>query len=212
MANVLESGEVRRFHAAPSVPAQTVGHHAWGVAVLASFIKTDPRPDLLMHALCHDMAELVTGDVPFTAKRSCPLLNSALEVLEADAYARSLFHLPRVTAAEKVVLKLADMLEGLRWVALYETPQLRTRVPVVFCRWYEALRTLLSDSGSMVKLNSGERERAYALFRHFSNGATVAGEPPLPLTHQAFALACGFMLPEDAPPQTTNTDVQAPVD
>lgn len=130
--------------------------------MLCSFIKTDPRPDLLMRALCHDMEELYTGDIPFTTKRGVAGMDALLEQAEQTCRDENLFDLPRITEAEKVVLKLADMLEGLRWTAIYEHG-----AKVVCGRWSAAIWDLLHHIESMDALNAEEAERANALFLKF---------------------------------------------
>lgn len=163
ISNVIESGEVQRFHAVPSVPMQSVAQHAWGVSVLCTFIKTDPRPDMIMFALCHDMEELYTGDVPFTTKREVAGLNELLEKAEEACRKEHLFDLPRITKAEKAVLKFADMLEGLRWTATYERGEL-----VVCNRWRAAIFDLLHHEETLSLLSDAEVHRIEALFENFS--------------------------------------------
>lgn len=161
MRELLRSGEVTRFHACPEVPPQTVAAHSAGVAMLASYIKVDPRPGFLMHCLSHDCQELFTGDVPFTAKREVPKLAEALAEAE-DHYAKEfLFMLPRITKAEKLVMKLADMIEGLRWTALY------ARDTVVHNRWFWALEEMFWSEEVNTLLEPSERERAYRMFLTF---------------------------------------------
>jgi hypothetical protein len=157
--NVLESGEVQRFHAVPSVPSQSVAQHAWGVAILASFVKKDPRPEFILHALSHDMAELYTGDIPFTTKREVPGMNELLDGAEQVYYRSHLFDLPRITKGEKLVLKLCDMLEGLRWTKLNERATL-----VVYSRWATAINILLNEPLTSTLIDSEELERARKLF------------------------------------------------
>lgn len=167
MANVLESGEVQRFHAVPSVPMQSVAQHAWGVTVMATFIKVDPSPNLAMACLVHDAPELYTGDIPFTAKREIPEMADLLAIAENHYEKEFLFSMPRITEAERLVLKMADMIEGLRWAVLNE------RVPdsgfqVVADRWFWAIDELFCCEGIQDTLTTPEVERAYGLFKRFA--------------------------------------------
>lgn len=165
ICNVLETGEVMRFHATPSIPCQTVAHHAWGVAVFASFIKTDPRPDFIMEALGHDMEEFYTGDVPFTTKREIDGIAELLADAEDHYRRKFLFDRFRLTEAEKVVLKLADMLEGLRYAALNE--RFCGETQIVADRWFCALVDLFHHE-KIELLDDHERERSYEIFRKVS--------------------------------------------
>jgi 5'-deoxynucleotidase YfbR-like HD superfamily hydrolase len=162
ISNVIESGEVQRFHAVPSVPMQSVAQHAWGVSVLCTFIKTDPRPDMIMFALCHDMEELYTGDIPFTTKREVTGLNELLEKAEDACRKEHLFDLPRITKAEKAVIKFADMLEGLRWTMIYERGD-----KVVCHRWRAAIWDMMHHEETLLALSDAEMQRVKALFETY---------------------------------------------
>lgn len=70
--NILDSGNVVRFHAVPGVGKQKNSEHQWGVALLVAAIKPDCSKELLLAALTHDSAEIVTGDIPFTFKKIRP--------------------------------------------------------------------------------------------------------------------------------------------
>ena len=175
--NVMTSGEVMRFHAVPSVTTkQTVAQHAWGVATLFTFIKTDPRPDAIMACLVHDMHELITGDVPFTAKREIEGLSKLLDMAEHHAEDHHLFNLPRLTKGERHVLKLADMLEGLRWTAFNERPPY-----LVHKRWASAIADMLDRLDVRDSLDEGELNRIESLFNSFLD--ITRGETETPDLH-----------------------------
>ena len=114
--NTLEAGRVSRYHAAPTVQAQTVGHHSFGVAVFVMYLTGGTASAaLLFAALNHDSAEIFTGDVPFTTKRSHPEAKALFDSLETEAYEKNLIPMPALTPAEQAILKMADTMEGLAW-------------------------------------------------------------------------------------------------
>jgi 5'-deoxynucleotidase YfbR-like HD superfamily hydrolase len=111
----LESGRVSRYHAAPTVQAQTVGLHAWGVAVLVLELSDNCSKELLQAAILHDSAELYTGDVPFTLKVSEPAVKGLLHEAEVFAHSNIVLDMPLLSESEWAILKLADTIEGLIW-------------------------------------------------------------------------------------------------
>ena len=133
--NTLESGRVMRYHAAPTVTPQMLGHHAWGVAVIALYLTGgNPSAELLKACILHDAAELFTGDVPFSVKRDNLEAKAMYELLEAQAHANLVMELPDLTSSDQAILKLADTLEGLIWCYKNE------REGPVTHRWLHALK------------------------------------------------------------------------
>jgi 5'-deoxynucleotidase YfbR-like HD superfamily hydrolase len=120
--NTLESGRVMRYHAAPTVQAQQLGLHAWGVAVIALYLtEGEASKELLVACVLHDAAELITGDVPFTVKRNCRAAKELYAQLEEDAHEHHVLGMPQLTVQEEAILKLADTIEGLLWCRKTET-------------------------------------------------------------------------------------------
>jgi 5'-deoxynucleotidase YfbR-like HD superfamily hydrolase len=167
VATLLEAGEVERFHAVPSIPAQTVAAHSWGVAIIAMQIYGQEtavalRP-LMEACLLHDTGELITGDIPFTAKRGVFAdIRPQLDAAEAAAMDQHLWPMPRLEKGEQTILKLADMLEGLRYATLYERSPFSVG-PVIPDRWWHALNGIFR-SDAMDSMTPIQCERAYSLF------------------------------------------------
>lgn len=72
--NFIDRGRsTRRFHAMEMHDHQRVDAHSFGVAMFTTIIVPNcdagRRSQLLMAALCHDLPEHITGDVPGPAKR-----------------------------------------------------------------------------------------------------------------------------------------------
>lgn len=172
---LLESGEVERFHAVPAIPNQTVAAHSWGVTIIAMEIFGSPKNhkgfhdlnSLMSGCLLHDTGELVTGDIPFTAKRGVFLdIREKLDEAEAFAMKEHLWPMPEMGKDLHVILKLSDMLEGMRWADMNE----RTRMgdaPQIPDRWWHTLEAFFRMEAMNV-LSGDQRERAYGLFKTLS--------------------------------------------
>lgn len=112
ISQLYPTGRVKRWHTT-DLPAQTVGHHAWGVALIVARIY--PRPHevpskLLLAALTHDCAEHVSGDIPSPARKLHPELNMVIAGIERR-YRNEADIEFELTDREKAILKWADTLE-----------------------------------------------------------------------------------------------------
>lgn len=156
----IESGGVQRYHAVPSVLSkQRVDSHAWSVAMIVICLTDGAASrNLLIHALLHDSAEIVTGDIPYTVKKSNPAMKALAGEMEARAHDELLFPLPTLSPDDAAVLKIADTLDGWRWCQLHEP-----RGPVTG-RWRGAW---LHARQTFTALDSAIWGRACALFRQF---------------------------------------------
>lgn len=124
----LEAGEVQRFHACPSViRKQTVGEHSWGVTLISGYLfkayhgVEHPHSLLMLESLLHDVAEIETGDIPATFKWSSPEVDNASEEYDlAFRNTKTPWPSHSLSEVETVCVKLADILDALRWTQLYE--------------------------------------------------------------------------------------------
>lgn len=131
---LLESGDVERFHQCTGMTKQKLSEHQWGVALLIQKFFPDCHKHVILAALTHDSAELVTGDIPATTKWSVPEIRSLLEKMEQEVelewgvdFALSKY--------EKYMLKSCDMIEGMRYCLKRTTcGELRASIP--FYAWY----------------------------------------------------------------------------
>lgn len=141
ISKAIRGAAVKRFHTVPTIGEQTVGTHSFGVAMMVLAITEQKAgADLLRAALFHDMAEQVTGDSPFTAKKAFPLLKSTLEVVEEDWNQKEYFHVD-LSNRDKIVLKWADMLE-LLWYCKVQRDLGNTNMDRVFNNGCNFLNTL----------------------------------------------------------------------
>lgn len=114
-----DGGNVARSHTLRVVgPHQSVAHHSHGVACLLLWLYAHdqalPKPTLLAAALCHDLSEVTTGDMPATAKWASPELRSALHEVSSQVEAKwgVRFYL---NEAEKLELRFCDITEFALW-------------------------------------------------------------------------------------------------
>lgn len=144
LALTMDAGEVARFHAAPRVAPQTVAAHSWGVATLVLYLYPPARRQLLLEALYHDSAEVVTGDIPATFKwANGEGLDAPTSSVQEDKLRSTLLMVPcqQLTPLERLILKFADMLEGYRWALLNEVTVVGATRPggSVANNWEDAL-------------------------------------------------------------------------
>lgn len=160
--NLLDAGEVIRFHAVPTITGQTVGQHSYGVAAIlvALGMMVDPEDRwVVSNAILHDAAELITGDMPFTVKRSSPEAKTMMDQMELVAEMSHFLPQTRLSKRQILFLKLADMLEGLRWCLVgHERGN-----PIVAGRWAAAIDQMIVDGHQ--HFLDGEGERVWAVYR-----------------------------------------------
>ncbi len=113
MTDLRQAGRILRFHTVPTIKTQTVAEHSHGVAMLLYKMYGDKiRPELLMAALTHDLAEIETGDVPAHAKRASADLKVALDAMETVFnHEHSIQFEYELTLEELQLLQIADTLE-----------------------------------------------------------------------------------------------------
>ena len=103
-------GSVRRFHAERFIGEQTVLHHSASTALLLiQALGPFCSINLIKAALCHDLEEGVTGDIPAPAKWAC---GNTLQELEAKVREAYNIPFPDLTETEQQLLKAADFLDA----------------------------------------------------------------------------------------------------
>lgn len=107
-----DAGVISRFHTMRTNQIHTIAHHSWGVAMIVLKIWPDASAKLLKACMFHDLAEVVTGDVPAPTKWSYPRLGTALTEIERIFNTRhGLLAMDELNEMEKWVLRWADMME-----------------------------------------------------------------------------------------------------
>lgn len=103
------AGAVRRYHTQNLLKDQDLAAHSWGVALVIREIMPG-NLHLVEAALTHDLAESVTGDIPYTGKKKYPKLKQTS--LEAEREFAMVNGTPlQLTPVEQKCLAWADMFE-----------------------------------------------------------------------------------------------------
>lgn len=108
------AGAIRRYHTLRTHRTQTVADHSHGVAMLVLAVYPEAHAELIKAALTHDLPEIVTGDIPATAKWRHPELGKIEN--EISAKFRSEYGIQYVLSeTEHSILKWCDMMELVLW-------------------------------------------------------------------------------------------------
>lgn len=107
-----EAGQTTRWHVHPTIHNQTVADHTYGVLQCLSYIvpSNQLHQRVMLAALNHDIAELYTGDVPFTTKKIYPEIAKAVKVVEEDIH-KELKACHKLFRHEQCWLRFADLAE-----------------------------------------------------------------------------------------------------
>ena len=109
MKEIRISGKVKRWHTVSTIQQQTVAEHSWGVAMICRELWPEDHK-LLEAALCHDLGEGLTGDVPWPVKRANFVFKKHLDEIEESEQERLGCVVP-LEPRQRSRLKIADMLE-----------------------------------------------------------------------------------------------------
>lgn len=110
------AGCVARWHARPKLRPQSIGEHSWqALRILLAIWPQAPR-ELMVHAVVHDIGEIVAGDPPFPVKRDNPDLKSISDRIERGAHLAMVLPWGLPAPAElhpiwRAVFKLAESIE-----------------------------------------------------------------------------------------------------
>lgn len=167
LMEILEAGEVQRFHTCAGVDKQEVKSHSWGVAVIADYIMGAEGCDhekvaVLRLAMYHDVSEQATGDIPAPVKWDYPEIQEILAHAEEAWERRVGLYLPKVDKRLEMILKVSDWLDG-AFYCLSRMRDGRRGANRPFLKWMEALNR--SKPQILEHLHTDEFERVLALCR-----------------------------------------------
>ena len=110
-ATIRNAGDVIRYHTRKVIHRQDVGNHSWNVARIYTERYGIPRGEVYAYIIYHDVAEVVTGDIPFQIKRNVPEMKAACN--QAELYAENSLKTPvfELTNLEHHQVKVCDLLE-----------------------------------------------------------------------------------------------------
>lgn len=110
------AGRIRRLHIRPmNGEEQNVAAHTWGLTMILLDLFPDISKEGLVFALRHDVAEVVTGDIPANVKWANPGLEEALEKREQEFLAKMGWKAKHTGVPswerENLYIKIADRIE-----------------------------------------------------------------------------------------------------
>lgn len=112
---IRKGGLVKRYHTKNTIAPNTVAHHSFGVAHFCYLLSEgNASVNLIMAALCHDMAEQVTGDISSPTKRRFPELAAMVQKMEYDVLGEHDMDFEMTLGPEETtILKMADCMDGM---------------------------------------------------------------------------------------------------
>ena len=146
---IYNGGASKRFHTCRTQNTQDIAAHSFGVAMVCEKITEGrARKELIMAALCHDLAEHIVGDIPSPAKRGLGISKQFGEYEESILRANGLgSYEASLSADEQRVLKLADIIDGLMF-CLSELRHGNKHLAIVFKNFHSyAMEIFEQDKG-----------------------------------------------------------------
>ena len=118
------AGLIERYHAQTHVTQQTVGEHTWQVLRILTTIWPQVPQHILVYGVYHDIAEGVTGDVPYPVKLGDLKIKRLMDLAEEATVAElqrkwGTPRIPTLTDLEKKVFKGCELIDFLEY-AWYE--------------------------------------------------------------------------------------------
>lgn len=150
--NILNSGDVVRFHNHSGIDKQRNSEHQWGVALILQDIYPNCSKSLLLAALTHDCAEYFTGDIPFPTKKASPELNSLLIRMENEWNEQNGIDFD-LSWDEHIALKCADTLEGMQY-CIKQVKEGKINAKRPFRKWRFFLTGLIAETSKSKELVS----------------------------------------------------------
>lgn len=162
------AARVARFHTMPTLHTQSVGEHTFGAMAILMEV-CEPNAFMIRALLYHDSSEVITGDVPSTAKWLRPALEEELKLIEGVVEDRFCTGHGGLSEDERRILKFCDLMEG----ALFclEELSMGNRLTAVIARDYLAA----IEKRGLTKVT----EKAGTLFTHVSLYANTLDVPAL---------------------------------
>ena len=110
-ATVRNAGDVVRYHTRKVIHRQDVANHTWNVMRIYTERYGMPRAEVYKYMLYHDVAEVITGDIPFQIKRNMPEFKEASVEAELHALYQLGIGPMEITPDEIRKVKICDLIE-----------------------------------------------------------------------------------------------------
>lgn len=115
---VMRLSSIRRWGIVEMSADQSVAEHSYNVAmisgVIASRIGLSPHAkcQVIEWALCHDLTELITGDIPSSLKKACPGSIKEVEMATCPLISKES---EKVSPEVKSLVKVADYIDAIQF-------------------------------------------------------------------------------------------------
>lgn len=139
---LIGAGNIKRYHTVATIKENTVAHHSYGVAVLCMLLDPCAGMALQRAALLHDVAEQWVGDIPAPVKRQLDIRQQLHEAENTALKNVSLGYEEMLSDAERIILNIADSLDGMLY-CINERRMGNREVQTVFTRYAEYVRLSL---------------------------------------------------------------------
>lgn len=147
---VIRLQSVKRWHMIETSRTQTLAEHSANVALLAMMIAKTAEIEsfntyttVAAAALCHDLAEVFTGDIPTHSKDYL----DGLDQLEYALLPKTFTGI-EITENTKALIKLCDLADGIRFIKLYgvdlTAEKARMGLEIRMMELFETCRTTLA--------------------------------------------------------------------
>ena len=118
------AGLVPRYHAQIHLSNQSVAEHTWQVLRIITTVWPQVPADVLKQIIYHDIAEGVTGDMPYPTKLADLKLKRLMDEAECRAIndMEKVWGIPEIPTLDqqtKAIVKACELVEMWEW-ALYE--------------------------------------------------------------------------------------------
>lgn len=144
---IRKGGVSTRYHTEDMLIRQDIASHSFGVAWFCELLTAGKaRKVLIMAALAHDLAEHRTGDIPSPAKRRLGVGDMFHQYeMEEINFAGLGSYFEELTEGEELVLKLADMMDGMAH-CIRERNLGNRNVIVIFWRFLQYTKEAMDKS------------------------------------------------------------------
>lgn len=134
-----QATRVRRWHANPALAhtEDPVGAHSARVAIMLLYLDPKISRTALIYALQHDLAELITGDVPHPIKARDPEFNAALSRADRDTNISMGIATDDLSHKELSLIQICDKVDGYLWMKAHHS---RTMPEDLFEAWEQCLK------------------------------------------------------------------------
>ena len=145
-----QATRTRRWHTNPALSRteDPVGAHSARMVILALYFDPALSREAIIYIISHDLAEIITGDIPYPVKHDNPEFNAALTIADEDANKQLNIPSPNnLTQTERQLISLVDRLDAWLWMANHYAPSPTTTSNPL--SWHRYLPMLMQQAQAL---------------------------------------------------------------